>query len=239
MRMDLVALLVAHPERAALLLDFDGTLAQIVERPEDARVPDETRRELRRLVGRYAFVACVTGRPADVAAAFVGVDGLEIVGEHGLGLDPASVGWAERIHVWADAVDWPSERKGLAVSFHYRTHPDQEAARARLQEVEVAAEAEGFRARWGRKVLEVVPPVDADKGLAVRLLLAARPELRSALYAGDDLTDLDGFRGLGEAGLDLAVRVAVRADESPAPLLEAADIVVEGTDGFLELLRRL
>jgi trehalose 6-phosphate phosphatase len=239
MGMDLIARLSAQPERAALLLDVDGTLAPIVERPEDARIPEETRAELRRLVDRYALVACVTGRPAEVAATFVGIDGIEIVGEHGLGLDPASAGWAGRIHAWADRVDWPAERKELAVSFHYRTHPDHEAARAQLREVASAAEAEGFRSRWGRKVLEIVPPVDADKGLAVRLLLARRPEIRAGLYAGDDRTDLDGFRGLGEAGLDLAVRVAVLADENPPALVEAADVVVDGTEGFLELLRRL
>ena len=84
-----------------------------------------------------------------------------------------------------------------------------------------------------------MPPVDADKGVAVALLLARRPEIRAALYAGDDRTDLDGFRGLGEVDLELAVRVAVVADESPPALVEAADVVVDGTEGFLELLRRL
>jgi trehalose 6-phosphate phosphatase len=232
-------MLRAAPERAALLLDIDGTLAPIVDRPEDARVPDETRAELRRLVGRYGLVACVTGRPAELAQTFVGVDGIEIVGEHGLGLDPASAGWAERIHRFADRIDWPVERKQFAVSFHYRTHPDPAAAEARLREVAAAGEREGFRPRWGRKVLELVPPVDADKGLAVRALLGQQPQVRAALYAGDDTTDLDAFRGLGEAELELAVRVAVLADESPAALREAADVVVHGTDGFLELLRLL
>ncbi len=237
--MDRIALLRADRRRAALLLDVDGTLAPIVERPEDALVPGETRAELARLVSRYALVACVTGRPAALAATFVAVDGIEIVGEHGLGLDPASAAWAERIHRFADGVDWPAERKELAVGFHYRTHPDPEEAEARLRVVAAAAEAEGFRARWGRKVLELVPPVDADKGLAVKMLLGSRPTVRAALYAGDDWTDLDAFRGLGEAGLELAVRVAVLADESPPLLRESADVVVDGTAGLLALLRLL
>jgi trehalose 6-phosphate phosphatase len=236
---DPTALLRAAPARAALLLDVDGTLAPIVDRPEDARVPEATRAELRRLVGRYALVACVTGRPAELARAFVGVEGIEIVGEHGLGLDPGSAAWAERIHRFADGIDWPAERKQFAVTFHYRTHPDPEAARAALERVAEAAEAEGFRPRWGRMILELVPPVEADKGLAVKALLARRPELRAALFAGDDSTDLDGFRGLGEAGLELAVRVAVLADDNPPPLVEAADVVVNGTGGLLDLLRLL
>jgi trehalose 6-phosphate phosphatase len=239
MAVDRIALLRTRPEAAALLLDVDGTLAPIVQKPDEARVPDGVRAELRRLAGRYALVACITGRPVAAAAAIVGVEGIEIVGEHGLGLDPASAAWAERIHAWADGVGWPAERKQLAVTFHFRGHPRPDEARAELQGLADAAAAEGFQPRWGRKVMEVVPPVSADKGTAVRALLAARPEVRAALYAGDDTTDADAFRGLGEAGLEVALRVAVRADETPAALLEAADVVVEGTEGMLELLRSL
>jgi trehalose 6-phosphate phosphatase len=238
--MDPIAALRSAPERSALLLDVDGTLAPIVDDPADARVPEGTRTELRRLAGSYALVACITGRSADVAARFVRVEGIEIVGDHGLGLDPASAGWTERIRHFADGVHWPSvERKRFTVTFHYRTHPDHEAAHAQLTKIAAAAKAGGFHPRWGRKVLELVPPVAADKGLAVTTLLARRPEIRAALYAGDDWTDLDGFRGLREAGLDLAVRVAVLADENPPQLVEEADVVVDGTEGFLDLLRRL
>lgn len=237
--MDPVARLAEEPGRAALLLDVDGTLAPIVARPEDARVPDETRAELRRLVGRYGLVACVTGRPDELAASFVGVPGVRVVGEHGLGLDSASAAWAERIHAFADGVDWPAERKRYAVSFHYRTHPRPAEAQTALARVAEEAEERGFRARWGRKILEIVPPVDADKGRAVAMLLGEHPDVSRALYAGDDTTDLDGFRGLADGGLELAVRVAVASAESPPELLAAADVVVDGTGGFLELLRRL
>jgi trehalose 6-phosphate phosphatase len=85
-------------------------------------------------------------------------------------------------------------------------------------------------------VLEVLPPVDVDKGTAVRALLAERG-LRQGLYAGDDATDLDAFHGLD--GLELAVRVAVVSEEGPSELAAAADVVVNGTEAFAELLRRL
>src|SRR5437773_2286360 len=75
-----------RPDLAALLLDVDGTLAPIVPRPGDARVPEPTRTELRRLAGRYALVACVSGRPSQVAEEIVGVEGIRYVGEHGLEL---------------------------------------------------------------------------------------------------------------------------------------------------------
>ena len=94
----------------------------------------------------------------------------------------------------------------------------------------------GLEARWGRKVVELRPPVAADKGTAVRALLAERG-LRRALYAGDDTTDLDAFRGLD--GLEVAVRVAVASAEAPAGLREAADVVVASPAELLELLRGL
>ena len=82
----------------------------------------------------------------------------------------------------------------------------------------------------------MLPPVEANKGTAVRTLLAERG-LRRALYAGDDATDLEAFRGLD--GLEVAVRVAVVSEEGPSALGEAADLVVGSTEALVELLRRL
>jgi trehalose-phosphatase len=233
---DPLARLAAEPGRAALLFDVDGTLAPIVPDPAAARVPDATRRELARLAGRYALVGCVTGRPAAVAREIVGVDGLEYVGEHGLELEPAAAEWAPRIHAFAERVDWPVESKPLAVAFHYRTAPDPEAARERLEGVAVAALEEGFRTRWGRMVLEVLPPVDASKGTAVARLLEAR-SLRRALFAGDDVTDLDAFAALD--GLEVAVRVAVGSSEAPVLLAEQADLLLTSPESLVELLAQL
>jgi trehalose 6-phosphate phosphatase len=214
--MDLLTRLSKDPSLAALFLDVDGVLAPIVPRPEDARVPEETRTELRRLNGRYALVACISGRAGADAAVIVGLPELVYVGNHGLELLPAAEQWRERLRTFLTGVEWPRlEDKGLT------------AARAH--------EA-GLVARFGRKVLEIVPPVHADKGTAIRSLLAERG-LRRALAAGDDTTDLDAFRALD--GLEVGVRVAVASDEGPPELRQAADVVVHGTAELLSLLRRL
>lgn len=235
--MNALDLIAAEPGQAALFLDIDGVLAPIVARPQDARVPPETRAELERLAGRYALVAAVTGRPSDDARTIVGVDAITYVGEHGLELDPDAGDWAGRIHGYARDVTWPDiELKPLSVAFHYRTADDQALAREQLEPVAVAALDEGFRTRWGRMVLEVLPPVDASKGTAVRRLLETSG-LRRALYAGDDTTDLDGFAALD--GLDVAMRVAVSSAEGPVELGERADLVVGSPAAFLELLRQL
>lgn len=235
--MDLLARLAEDPTKAALFLDVDGVLAPIVPRPEDARVPDETREELRRLNERYALVACISGRSTADAQRVVGVPELVYVGNHGLDLDSEAAGWGERLQRFLADVAWPAtENKQLTASLHYRGSPDEGAARAALEEVKTRAEREGFVARFGRKVLEVLPPVDVHKGTAVRHLLAER-SLRRALYAGDDTTDLDGFRALD--GLDVSVRIAVASQEGPAELREAADLTVGGPQELLAVLRRL
>jgi len=234
---DPLSRLASDPGRAALFLDVDGVLAPIVERPEDAAVPERTRGELRRLAGRYALVACVTGRPREAAESIVGVPELTYVGEHGLELDPEARTWAPRIHAFADAAGWPDvESKPLSAAFHYRRSADREASRLALEQIARDALQAGFRTRWGRFVLEVLPPLDASKGTAVRRLLGDHV-LDRALYAGDDTTDLDGFAALD--GLETAVRVAVVSSEGPSSLGERADIVVGSTEGFVELLRQL
>ena len=230
--------LAAAPERAAILLDVDGTLAPIVAVPENARVPDETRIELRRLVRRYSLVACVSGRTGDDAAQVVGVDGIVYVGAHGLELDPRADAWRGRLRDFAASVDWPVEDKGVTVSFHYRTAENEAAARMYLETVADRARAQGLRARFGRKVLELRPPLDTDKGTAVAQLVARRLISR-ALYAGDDNTDLDAFRGLRSSAVELALCVAVASREAPTELVAAGDIVVHGTTGMLDLLRAL
>ena len=234
---DPVAELARAPERAAVLLDVDGTLAPIVARPEEARVPDETRAELRRVRARYALVACISGRSGSDARRVTGVDGVVYVGEHGLELEPEAERWVERLRAFAaQTPEWPAERKRLTLSYHWRTAPDEAAATATLELVAERARRAGLVTRWGRKVLELRPPVEAHKGTAVARLLRER-ELGRALYAGDDTTDLDAFRALDE--LELGIRVAVASMEGPSEVVAAADVVVAGPDELRDLLRRL
>jgi len=234
---DALTILADDPSRAGLFLDVDGVLAPIVARPEDARVPDETRAELRRLHGRYALVACISGRAGDDAQRIVGVPELTYVGNHGLELEPAAASWGSRLHDFLASVDWPDvEDKGLTAALHYRNAPDEGAARATLDAIAARARAEGFVARYGRKVLELLPPLEASKGTAVRRLVADHG-LERALYAGDDTTDLDGFAALDAVAV--AVRVAVSSAEGPAELRKRADIVVASPAEALEVLQQL
>jgi trehalose-phosphatase len=231
--------LTAAPEQAAIFLDFDGVLAPIVARPEDAYPPEETREELRRLGDRYALVAVVSGRAGDDVRARVGVDGIVYVGSHGLELDRQAGRWRQEIVDFASGAPWPQhaiELKGLSVAFHFRDAPDEAAAIVELEAIADSAREDGLAARFGRKVLEVLPPVGSNKGTAVRHLLEGAG-LSRALVAGDDTTDLDAFRAVEE--LEHRLRVAVLSDESPTLLGEHAEIVLGSTEEFLELLKSL
>jgi trehalose 6-phosphate phosphatase len=253
---ELLEPLRAEPSRAAVLFDIDGTLAPIVRHASDAQVDEPTRRRLIALAKKYGLVACVSGRQASVARAMVGVGSIAYLGNHGSELlrpascdavmDPAIDGWAERVAAFAERVDSPAlqqlrvrrEDKGAIVAFHWRGAPDEGAALVAVAAIELAAQEEGFEPHRGRKVLEIRPPVPLDKGRGIRWLLADAPPV-AALYAGDDLTDVDAFAGLRSVVGEDAVCVGVRSEETPEELTAAADAMVDGPEGVIELLDAL
>jgi trehalose 6-phosphate phosphatase len=252
--------LTEAPERAAILCDVDGTLAPIVERAQDAKVPDQASRLLGALAKKYALVACISGRGALDAKRLVGVGGIAYAGAHGAELLdpgakqpttlPAFASWQDKVQEFAHGQDLSElrslrvriEDKGPIVAFHWRGAPDEGAARTKIEGIAAEGEAAGFITHWGRKVLEIRPPVEVNKGQAVEQL-AARSQVRTALFGGDDATDLDGFaaldRLLDQGKLDARVRVGVESDEGPAQIVERADLVVNGIPGFLEVLEAL
>jgi trehalose 6-phosphate phosphatase len=248
------------PRDAAVLLDIDGTLAPIVRHADDAHVPEATRTLLIEIAGRYALVACVSGRRASTARQIVAIGTIAYVGNHGGELlrpraaraevDPELVAWAARVRGFAQQAMTQErvrarvrcEDKDAIAAFHWRGAPDERAAAAAAAEIAELAEREGFAVHWGRKVLEVRPPVKLDKGLGIAALLRGST-VSAALYVGDDRTDLDAFRALRalvESGrLARAVCAAVSSEEAPAELAQEADLTVEGTGGVRELLGAL
>jgi trehalose 6-phosphate phosphatase len=250
----------ADPAHAAVLLDIDGTLAPIVRHAADAHVPEATRALLIEISKRYRMVGCVSGRRAATARQIVAIGTIAYVGNHGGELlrprattpevDPELSAWTARVKDFAhraytsrmQKIRVRSEDKDVIAAFHWRGAPDEEAAAAGVREIAEMAEREGFAVHWGRKVLEVRPPVELDKGLGITALLRGSP-VAAAMYAGDDTTDLDAFRGLRrlvQAGeLESAVCVAVSSDEAPPELAHEADLTVDGTGAVRGLLEAL
>ncbi len=254
---ELLEPLRGEPAKAAILTDFDGTLAPIVERAEDAALPGAAREVLERLVRRYGLVGAVSGRRAAEVRGLIDVDGIYYAGNHGLELllpgdakprpDPSVDGRereaAEFLATVADGrlaeVGLRPEDKGPIQALHWRGAPDETQAELVAREIAVEAGRGGLEPRWGRKVLELRPTGGGGKDAAVASLLA-EDGVDRAVYAGDDRTDVDAFRRLGElrdAGeLIAAVRVGVLSAEGPPEIAEESDITVEDPAGWLEIL---
>jgi trehalose-phosphatase len=256
----LLEALRADPSRTAILTDVDGTLAPIVERPEQAAVPDRATELLRLLSGRYGLVGCVSGRRAEEARRLVGVEEIAYAGNHGLelllpgderpGLDPSLRGREDGAAEFVAGIDAGElqrlglrrEDKGPIQALHWRGAADERAAEARAHEIAADAGRAGLEPHWGRKVLELRPAGGGGKGTAVGALLGT-DGIAVAAYAGDDRTDLDAFRRLRElreeGELETAICVGVSSPEAPAELAEESDVRVEGPDGWLAILESL
>jgi trehalose 6-phosphate phosphatase len=250
----------ADPARSGVLLDIDGVLAPIVRHAEDAQVPEPTRTALIAVARRYGLVACVSGRQATTARRIVSLGSITYVGNHGaellrggatdVELDPEVARWAPRVREFAEAAWSPglqrlrvrAEDKDVIRAFHWRGAPDEAAAEEAVRRVAEQAEEAGLVTHWGRKVLEVRPPVELNKGRGVRRLLD-EASLDTAMYVGDDTTDLDAFEGLRSAVADgrinSALCVGVRSEETPSGLEAAADLMVDGPQGVRALLAAL
>ncbi|MEU3731274.1 trehalose-phosphatase [Streptomyces sp. NPDC033538] len=254
--------LLARPGRAVVALDFDGTLAPIVADPDRARAHPDAVPALAALAPKVASVAVITGRPAEVAVrhgGFADVPGLEhlvVLGHYGAERWDAATGTLTTPdpHPGVGAVraelpellersgagqgTW-TEEKGHAIAVHTRRAPDPQAAfdtlRAPLTDL---ASRHGLIVEPGRMVLELRPP-GMDKGAALREH-ARELDAACVVYAGDDLGDLPAFTAVdtlrteGTPGL----LVCSGSDEVP-DLRERADVVVDGPQGVVRLLRSL
>lgn len=232
----------ARLARAALLLDFDGTLSPIVVRPEEARPVAGAEEVLAGLVERAGSVTIVTGRRSAFIRSVLPVDGLEVIGQFGMEGSPPMP--AEVLaEVNAKVTDEPGVRvvdKGASIAVHVRTAPDPDAATARISgPLAAIAERYGLDVLPGKRVLELARK-GSNKG-TVAAGVVARTGTEAALYAGDDLGDVlafDALWDLAAGGLPIC-RIAVVGEETPEELIAKADHTVAAPEELVALLREL
>jgi len=258
----LVREVLERPDEFALLCDLDGTLAPIVERPEQVEIPLATLAALDGAARKIGLCAVVTGRPAAEARRLTGLDTVLYAGNHGLELlepgeevavpDPLLAGHEDDAHAFLATLDVGkmevlgirSEDKGPIVALHWRGSERTEALNEWIEQVGDDARTAGLQPRSGRMVLELRPDVAVDKGVAVKGMLTARPEIESAIFIGDDLTDLDAFEALdglvASQKLGSATKVAVlSAETSDLGLGEHADLRLSGPLEVADLSARI
>ncbi|MEU3523651.1 trehalose-phosphatase [Streptomyces sp. NPDC038707] len=259
---DGLAALLARPRTALIGLDFDGTLAPIVADPEQARAHPGAVPALAALAPEIASVAVITGRPPETAVrygGFAGVPGLEhltVLGHYGAERWDAATGTvtAPPPHpgVAAARAELPGlleragagegtwiEEKGRALAVHTRRAADPqgtfESLRAPLTGL---AARHGLIVEPGRLVLELRPP-GMDKGVAL-LDHARAVGAGCVVYAGDDLGDLPAFAAVDELRADGVPGLLVCSGSTEVTeLAKRADLVVDGPEGVVGLLRAL
>ena len=243
---------------AAMCLDFDGTLAPIVDDPNEARPLPGTVKLLGDLADRFAAVALISGRPANYLAEHAGAPGVRYLGLYGLeeirdgqvwidprleAARPAVLTAEQNLRDCAAVRDSGAylEDKQFAVVIHTRRVPDRARWTTPIDEAaRQVADRHGLEVLLGKLVWELRPAVHSDKSDAVRRIIG-ESNARSAVVAGDDLGDLSAFAAaieLKARGGDV-LRVAVDSADAPRALIDEADVIVDGPPGLLDFLRRL
>jgi trehalose-phosphatase len=234
--------------RPALFLDYDGTLAPLAPRPELAILPEATRDVLRRLAERYP-VAVLSGRGRADVAARVGLEDLTYAGSHGFEIaGPAvhhEVGSAVPEEVERAAVRLREHLEGVpgvliepkrfAISVHYRLADPADLPRIEAAVDAVLAGHPELRKALGKKLFELRPALDWDKGKALLWLLEALhldPAATLPFYLGDDFTDEDAFRAVEASGLGILVAEEPRPTAATYSLRDPEEV-----REFLEFLR--
>jgi alpha,alpha-trehalase len=236
-----------------VFLDYDGTLTPIVARPEDARLDELTRCVLSDLAHRVP-VTIVSGRDLRDVRALVAVDGLHYAGSHGFeiqapdgrridagpgdaflpALDRAEADLRDALEGLAGA---QVDRKRFTVAVHYRNVREGEVPRVVAAVDAVAAVHPELGRAEGKKVFELRPRIQWDKGHAVALLvevLGCDPARDVLVYVGDDLTDEDAFRAVAPRGLAIVVSDEPRPTCARYRLRDPSEVRT-----FLEALREV
>ncbi len=247
--------------RPVVFLDFDGTLAPIVSRPDDATISAHTREVVRRVARRFPTTV-VSGRGRDDVARRVGLPELHYAGSHGFDIQgPRGPGAAagsggileHRVAAEIEPLIQEATRevrialakvegvvvepKGFTVAVHYRMVTEGDLARVESVVTRTVEAYPELRLAHGKKVYEIRPELDWDKGKAVLWLLEAMglsgPEVLP-LYLGDDVTDEDAFQALGDRGMGILVSTTPRPTAADFQLQDPREVTM-----FLEKLLEL
>jgi len=240
-----------------LIFDFDGTLAAIAPRPEDASLDPELLTSLQDVRTQVRALAVISGRDRASLARLLPAEWLA-VGSYGLelprelepsGLAPGFDATATHdeldaaqpaVEAWLE--QWPGarlERKTFGLAIHFRGAAAQPDLATAHRDLDPLAARLGLRLFPGRLVYELRPSTDIDKGWAVRYLInRLRPS--AAVFVGDDFGDVPAWDALLDAGKKFpALAVGVASSETPAGAFKLCDVVLQGRDGLAQFIQRL
>jgi trehalose 6-phosphate phosphatase len=240
--------------RFGLMADLDGTLAEMVMRPDECRMSPRIQQALKRLSQVLPVVAVVTGRSARDALLMAGVREITYIGNHGMErIEKGERHIAEAFSIYAPELREATgilrhllkapgiwlEDKDISISLHYRLSEDKERAHQEiLKSIAALPNRDKFRVIEGKMVVNLVPLVGSSKGSAIKNLVK-RYDLTGAMFLGDDFTDLDGFNAIRELSRDECVNgvnVAVLGVDPNPHVQDEADYVADSVDDVEQFL---
>lgn len=251
--------LLDNVDHIPLLLDYDGTIAPIVERPELAILSEETRELLRGISGLSKYTLCiVSGRPLDDVKKLVGIEGIYYIGNHGLEAEGSDINYVnpdaiktkpiidelhqkftnELKHIKGILL----EHKNITVTVHYRMVSDNDVSEVKgifSRIVQPYLEKGNIKIAENKKTLEILPNVKWDKGkmiLQILDLLSSNTILKNVLpiYIGDDTTDEDAFNALGNNGISILVSEQIRESYAQYYVKDVDEVIK-----FLKSLKKI
>ena len=234
--------------RSGLMADLDGTLSEMVVRPEDAHVSPDVREALEQLSQELPVVAVITGRSAKDALQMVGVEELTYIGNHGMeriergehsvveAFAPYLPELRKATAILGNSLNTPGlwlEDKDVSISLHYRHCDDQARAHTEiLQAIYALPNRDKFLIIEGKLVVNFLPTVGSSKGSAV-VDLVKEHNLSGGLFMGDDITDLDAFHAVQKLRRDggfHGMNVAVMGGEEKHEVLKEADFTLDNVE---------
>ncbi len=237
-----------------LITDIDGTISPTAPTPQQAEVTPLCRHYLSILCKQLALVVGISGRPAEEVKEMVGIDGMVYIGNHGMERWTGNhseytkdvKGYSKIIKTVLEELSPLLSIEGLTIqdkvvtaTIHYRQCPDRESARkAILEAVKNSPQAGKLRVVPEKMAIDLLPPVDINKGTAITELLKEY-NLQGGIYLGDDITDIDGFRAIHTADRDQdfqGLAIAVSNEEVPQEVLVEADFILNGVSDVERLL---
>jgi len=239
-----------------LITDVDGTISPTAPTPQQAKVSSLCHHYLSILCSRLALVAAISGRPAVEVKNMINIDGMVYIGNHGLER------WAENHSEFTkDVQDYSRivkaaikelapllssiegisiQDKEITATIHYRLCPEPKLVKRHiLTAIESSPQARSLRIMQEKMAIDLLPPVEADKGTAT-LHLIQEYNLHGGLYLGDDITDINGFQVIRVASRDLNFQgfaIGIINQETPEKLMAEVDFTLNGVsdvERFLE-----
>ena len=245
--LDIVEGLLKHPP-LGLLTDFDGTLSPFAPTPEEAMISPICKEALEALSRKIPLVSVISGRTARDLAQHVGLDQVAYVGNHGMEyplgdgwqMSPAAAPYLDAVRATCDYLEATlaipgvfAQNKGPTASVHYRQARDRDEARDEiLRAIASCDDARGLSVSDNRLSVEIKSPVDLNKGTAVKAMVVEYG-LRSAIFMGDDHTDVDAMKAVVDVGagnLSQGLSVGVVYDHTPREVLKAANFILWGIE---------